>query len=436
MEQHRSVAPTATPTGGRLAALDGLRLVAALAVVAFHYTGRDSPAWGESVRTVFPSLSSITVYGGFGPYLFFMISGFVVLMSAWGRSVPSFVASRVGRLYPAYWFAVIVTAAVLLLDRELIPVWDHLGLPGVALNLTMFQSAFGVGHVDGVYWTLWVELKFYLLLAVMVLVGITRQRMLLLCAAWPVAAALAERGGSTLLVEVLQPDYAPFFCIGILLYLVHRCGWSGSVGLLLGMNYLFALWVCSSHYMPWSVEVAGAGVSFGGMALLLTLCIAAVAVTTLTPVARLDWRWLTAAGALTYPLYLLHEFPGWLLLHHLGGVLPPYGLLAAVVVLMLVVSHLVHRFLEVPLGRRLRRAVERDLSGTVLDRTTSSTGTEPAPGTPDAPSDRRLPVHAHAHRAPALPPVPARRAPAPRPAAGPATVAEGLRDGDRPAPVH
>ena len=87
---------------GRLRVLDGLRLVAALAVVAFHYTGRDNPAWGESVRTVFPTLSPVTLYGGFGPYLFFMISGFVILMSTWGRPVHSFVASRVGRIYPAY----------------------------------------------------------------------------------------------------------------------------------------------------------------------------------------------------------------------------------------------------------------------------------------------------------------------------------------------
>ena len=85
----------------RLHALDGLRFAAAMAVVLYHYTGRDSPAWGGSVQEVFPRLSHLTLYGGFGPYLFFMISGFVVLMSAWGRPVHSFVASRVGRLFPA-----------------------------------------------------------------------------------------------------------------------------------------------------------------------------------------------------------------------------------------------------------------------------------------------------------------------------------------------
>lgn len=352
---------------GRLRVLDGLRFAAALAVVLFHLTGRDSVAWAESVRVVFPFLSRFTIYGGFGPYLFFMISGFVVLMSAWGRDLPSFLGSRVGRLYPAYWVAVLVTATVIVLNQHIIPTWSSLGLPGVAMNLTMFQSAFAVPHVDGVFWTLWVELKFYLLLVVMILVGITRKRILALCLIWPVLAALAVRSEAVLLAQLLEPNYAPFFCIGILLYLLYRDGWSGTAGLLLALNYCFALWVCAAHYIPWSMSVAGAPVSFRGLAVLLTLSIAAIVAATLTPVSRVDWRWLTVLGALTYPLYLIHQVPGWVLLHRLGPVLPAYVAVAVVILVMLGFAYLVHRFVEKPLGPRLRRAVERDL-GRVLEQ--------------------------------------------------------------------
>lgn len=359
--------PDAAGPGSRLRALDGLRFVAATAVVLFHFTGRDSPAWDASVREVFPLLSRITLYGGFGPYLFFMISGFVVLMSAWGRPVHSFVASRVGRLYPAYWVGVVLTAAVLLLD-PITPFWQSPGLPGVALNLTMFQSAFGVGHVAGVFWTLWVELKFYLLLAVLILVGITRRRLLALCLAWPVVGALGAQAQSALLVNVLEPMYAPFFCIGILLHLVYREGWSVSTAGLLGLNYLFALWVCAAHYVPWSVAVAGHPVSFRGVAVLLTLSIVAIGIATLTPVSRVDWRWLTLLGALTYPLYLVHEYPGWTLIGRLRSVLPPSAAVAVALLAALVVAYLVHRFVERPLGPRLRRAVEDDLAGALPAR--------------------------------------------------------------------
>ncbi|WP_073421499.1 acyltransferase family protein [Geodermatophilus nigrescens] len=374
--------------GGRLRALDGLRFVAAAAVVAFHFTGRDNPGWGGSVREVFPTLSRLTVYGGFGPYLFFMISGFVVLMSAWGRSVPSFVASRVGRLYPAYWVAVVLTALVLWV-APVVPKWQELGLPGIALNLTMVQSAFGVGHVDGVFWTLWVELKFYVLLALLGLAGITRARLLLLCLLWPVLGAMAAQSGSTLVAALLEPTYAPFFCIGMLLFLVRRYGLDLPTGLLLGLNVLGALWVCRAHYVPWSVAVAGAGVSMRALTVLLFLCIGALVAATLTPLARLDWRWLTTAGALTYPLYLVHEVPGWALIQQLAPVLPAYVVLAVVTAAALVVAWGVHRLVERPLGPRLRRAVERDLAR-LADRAPATAGA-PTAAAPARPRPTELP---------------------------------------------
>jgi peptidoglycan/LPS O-acetylase OafA/YrhL len=363
---------------GRLRALDGLRFVAAAAVVAFHFTGRDNPGWGESVREVFPTLSRLTVYGGFGPYLFFMISGFVVLMSAWGRPVPAFLASRIGRLYPAYWAAVVLIAAVLWV-APVVPKWSELGLPGMVLNLTMLQSAFGVAHLDGVFWTLWVELKFYVLLALLGLAGFTRDRLLLLCLAWPVLGAMGAQAGSTLVVALLEPDYAPFFCIGILLYLVRRDGWSAPVGLLLGLNTCAALWVCETYYVPWSVDVAGAGVSMRALTLLLLACIGALALVTLTPVARLDWRWLTTAGALTYPLYLVHEYPGWALVQRLAPVLPAYVVLAVVTAAVLAVAWGIHVLVERPLGPRLRRVVERDLTRLLAERAPTRRS---APATP------------------------------------------------------
>jgi peptidoglycan/LPS O-acetylase OafA/YrhL len=385
---------------GRLRVVDSLRFVAALAVVFFHYTGRDSVAWGESVRDVFPFLSRFTVYGGFGPYLFFMISGFVILMSTWGRSVPSFLGSRVGRLYPAYWFAVVFTGLVLVTNQDLLgAAWDAVGPAGAVLNLTMFQTAFGVEHLDGAFWTLWVELKFYLLLLGMALIGITRERMLALCLVWPVVGALAERTDSVLLSEILVPKYAPFFCIGILIYLVYREGWSASIGLLLGLNYCIALWVCSAHYILWSERVAGVPVSFRALAVLLTLCIAALVVATLTPVSRVDWRWLTVLGALTYPLYVIHQVSGWVLLNRLGPVLPAYVALVVVIALMLVLAYLVHRYVERPLGSRLRRAVERDLTGALARR-------QPAASRPEA-FDRHDSTLRHgADRGRRLPPLP------------------------------
>ncbi|THE07586.1 acyltransferase [Microbacterium oleivorans] len=131
----------------------------------YHYTARRHTQWEAPTIETFPFVSQFSAYGFMGVQLFFLISGFVILMSVEGRSVGEFVAARISRLFPAYWAAVILTAILI----EFIA-GDQLGksvtLVQVLTNLTMLQQWTGVPHVDGVYWTLAVELLFYLLIGI------------------------------------------------------------------------------------------------------------------------------------------------------------------------------------------------------------------------------------------------------------------------------
>ena len=348
------------PTRGRLRSLDALRLIAALGVVIFHFSNRQSDAWGKPIGEVFPELASVTVYGAFGVQLFFMISGFVVLMSAWGRSVPQFVASRVSRLYPAYWVGVIATGLYLYLDRSSPGVanWDNIGIVGWLSNLTMVQPAIGFPNVDGVYWTLWAELKFYLLLGVFIAIGITRNRILLVCAAWPVAGMLAAISQEKLLIELLQPDNAPFFAMGMMLFLIWREGPTFITVTILLANLAFALAV--GYRSLWWTTNGGPADPWKVVALYIVFVLL-ILLATHGPIGRLDWKWLSAAGALTYPLYVLHAELGWGLIGAIQTYFPPYVTLAIVTGVMLIAAWLVNRFVEQPLGPRIRRAVERSM---------------------------------------------------------------------------
>ena len=82
----------------RIPELDLLRFVAAVSVVLFHATH-----WPSSQSNL---LAQIAVYGAFGVPLFFMISGFVILMTAQNRGGIEFINSRIARLYPSFWIAV------------------------------------------------------------------------------------------------------------------------------------------------------------------------------------------------------------------------------------------------------------------------------------------------------------------------------------------
>jgi peptidoglycan/LPS O-acetylase OafA/YrhL len=141
----------------RIVELDSLRGIACIMVILYHYTSR----YFEIFKT--PNIAFYKFsFGHLGVELFFMISGFVILMSI--QKVTNgweFLKKRFLRLYPSYWLAVFFTFIVV----------TFIGLPGressiinALINLSMLHEFIGVPHIDGVYWSLSVELTFYLII--------------------------------------------------------------------------------------------------------------------------------------------------------------------------------------------------------------------------------------------------------------------------------
>jgi peptidoglycan/LPS O-acetylase OafA/YrhL len=356
----------------RLAALDALRFLAAAAVVLYHFTGRTSSAWGAGQAERLGGVGRWTAYGSLGPELFFVISGFVILMTAWGRPTAQVVASRVARLYPAYWVAVLATGVLLLV---LWPEGKAVTPQQVLVNLTMVQAAVGVDHVDGVYWTLWTELRFYLLLGVFSLVGITRRRVLGVALVWPWAALLAERTGASGLASLLISDYAPLFAAGMALFVLLRDREVGRRSVVPWIAVAMSTGLAVALVVPSRAAVLERTTGYAPSTVLLgaavVACVAAVGVVALTRVSRWEHAGLVTLGALTYPLYLLHEYWGLAVIRALTVHVPAAVALAAALAVVTAMAWVVHRYVEVPCGPRLRRltlaALERPRSF-VLDR--------------------------------------------------------------------
>ncbi|QKW08781.1 acyltransferase [Streptomyces sp. NA04227] len=362
LPEARAEQPTPKPAkhAPRLRALDGLRLVAALMVAFYHYGGRDgeiSQSWGTSSKVQFPTAHEFFAYGCLGVQIFFVISGFVICMSGWGRPLRSFFASRASRLLPAYWAAIILVTAVFALPTI---AFKAASPSDTLVNLTMMQQPLGVDRVLGVCWTLWAEVRFYALFALcVVLPGATRQRVILFCAGWTLAAAIAEAANEPLLDIVLMPEYAPFFIGGIGLYLLHRdrrdaIGW-GIVGVswLIGQHY-----AVSKLWHPPNPEFFSNRSSVG-IILVVTLGFMAVGAIALGAMNWANWRWLTVAGALTYPFYLVHEHLGWVVVEvlHQRLDLPSSATLALTITSMLVLAWLLNRFVEDWMTPKLRSAL-------------------------------------------------------------------------------
>jgi len=140
----------------RILELDALRGIAAIMVVMFHLT------MGTAHQNAF------FCFGQSGVDLFFMISGFVILMTIEKVSnAKEFIISRITRLYPTYWFCVAFTAILLVVhDSQILDV--HFVLRCLA-NLTMFQAYLLQKDIDGPYWTMLIEMLFYIYMVVIYL---------------------------------------------------------------------------------------------------------------------------------------------------------------------------------------------------------------------------------------------------------------------------
>jgi peptidoglycan/LPS O-acetylase OafA/YrhL len=135
----------------RYAELDSLRGIAALMVVLFHLMmGREE---GKFLFNL----------GNTGVELFFIISGFVIFMSINKmKSSKEFIVNRFSRLYPTYWTCVTFTTLLI----TWVSTWDAsvapISLVRYLANMTMFQHYLAVQDIDGPYWTMIVEMMFYM----------------------------------------------------------------------------------------------------------------------------------------------------------------------------------------------------------------------------------------------------------------------------------
>ncbi|WP_327067326.1 acyltransferase family protein [Kitasatospora sp. NBC_01302] len=364
----------------RLYVLDGMRLLAALSVMSFHLIGKPvgwEQTWHGRPDQLMPGLHGVAIYGWIGVELFFLISGFVICMSCWGKRPQDFFVSRVVRLYPAYWAAIAITTAVVLWAGYPFSTVKDLTARNVMVNATMLPSPLGAPLVDPSYWTLWVEMLFYVLFAVVVARGLTYRRVVAFCGIWTFLAAIAPSVNFPLLSAVVQPGYAPLFVAGITMYLMYRFGKNLLLWGMLGFSFLLAQYQLLGTVQMYQMYLPQ-HISWSVAAGLLTLCFLLVLAAAIGWFNWIKWRWLTVAGSLTYPLYLLHQEIGTTMICWLRQSMQPYAVLAVVVPSLLLLAYMVHRLVERPLTRGMKKGLDSAFASlTAIDATAG------APRTPD-----------------------------------------------------
>lgn len=288
----------------RLAYLDVLRAVAALAVVLEHGLGIYQPGFREWAARYFTP-------GQAGVCLFLLISGFIVPVALErGGSNVRFWWRRFWRLFPLYWLSIGLAALYCWSFG-----WNLHGRPMGdvrmwLVNLTMLQEFVGQPHVLGLYWTLTLELMLYLGWSVCFGLGLLRRTALLLGIALTAYAVLGvavlAKGRAFLLLTALVGMAVQRYTVG---KLPGRTLAAAVAGLFLGLCVAVV-----------SAEHKGRFVREFELLSLLAAWAAAYVVFAVAILGRNSWQPgpLVWCGRISYSLYLIHPLvldfvrPAWL----------------------------------------------------------------------------------------------------------------------------
>lgn len=284
----------------RLASIDVLRGLAAILVVLQHSVEHYDNTLIHYVH------QNVINFGQIGVLVFFMISGYVIPYSqaGSGRDLKSFWLARVFRIYPLYIFVILVNLFITFaLFRTSVP---DLGQALLA-HIIFVQEWIGLPNFGGPSWTLFLELIWYGLFAILVFVRREKDAGLLY---WGLMACLA----AFLVLNVTLQRQLPFgkiaflvsFFLGYITYLFR----TGRLGLdryrlYFGTSLVLTLVIMFVSYAVFRDD-AKPGISF--LCILLNwLTATAVFLGLLFLKSDGYSRVLVYLGTISYSIYLLHD---------------------------------------------------------------------------------------------------------------------------------
>lgn len=314
--------------------------MAAFAVMLFHFAFRGS-ASGDMTLMSYPYVLPYATYGYLGVNLFFIISGFVILMSASGGSFRQFAISRMVRLYPAFWVCCSVTFAVIVIFGA---PYHFATFKQYLYNMTMLSGFFYVPYIDGAYWSLVVEIQFYALVAVCLLLKqIGKAEEWLTC--WLIISLALNIFPNDLLARIFILAYAPYFIAGGMFFFIWSRGVTSSRVIAVAVCWILAMYHAQQDIVDFQARYR-TDLDLRIICGVITLFFGAFWLIARRSTGRIGSRSWIALGALTYPLYLVHEVIGYIIFNAAYPRFSQHLVFWGTVALMLLAAQAVHLFAE------------------------------------------------------------------------------------------
>lgn len=338
---------------GRVNELDLLRFIAALSVV-FHHYSLNGFAVNFQTISPYPLLSSLFRYGYLGVDLFFMISGFVIMMTASSGNLKHFVISRLVRLYPAFWVCCTITFVAILMigASEYTATWGQ-----YLVNMTMLSGFMDVEPIDNVYWSLFIELKFYAFVAIILLLG-RIQQIEAIFMFWLVISVVLLIYPFWRFKIMLLDGYSSNFIAGAVFFFM----WSRGVTWVRCL-VIAAAWCCTLYQSTIDVHEFEIRIRNDLNPYIIIAIVSAffiimglIACKQMRVIGRINWMWL---GAITYPLYLLHQGLGFMIYNLSYTKIDPQILFWSLIIGMILLAFLIHVAIEKPIASSMRMVLKK-----------------------------------------------------------------------------
>lgn len=219
--------------------IEVMRGIAVLIVVLYHYTTRLPP---DALGVSAPAMV-VTHLGKLGVYVFFVLSGYLIAQSIEkSGNLAAFYTKRIARIWPLFAFASVFVFICMkiwsppVVYTGLDPFYTEQRTLSDLIGSIFFLKDLGFEWVDGAYWSILTELKFYAIVGIfaalfrgrfierfaLFAIVVSAIDVVMIIASPASGVALAPSGDLAILSQILRGGlvslYLPLFALGLLLH--------------------------------------------------------------------------------------------------------------------------------------------------------------------------------------------------------------------------